>query len=131
MSTHEPTGLRAVVIPTGSEPATVVTIPAEQRLASLQDYVGGYIEAVDVSEVLTDNGRRRVACSIFLNEEGKMQRLPVNARATDLAAITIGGWRNDVIVGQVVVTGQPDGRGETTDVPEDVVKIISDWGWFS
>ena len=119
--------IRAIVIPVDG-PLRVEMI-AGDRLHHLQGVVGGLIEAVNLSEVLTDTGRRRVACTVFVNEEGKLLGLPVNPRATDLCAIKIGGWFLDVIVGDVVVVGWPDDQGGETSCPPEVERIITEWGW--
>jgi Domain of unknown function (DUF3846) len=120
--------LRALIIPASGEKAWVVDERID--LDYLQNVVGGWIEAVDVEQVLTDSGRRSVNATVFVNEEGKLNGLPVNHRATDLCALAIGGWFHDVIVGDVVVAGQPDDEGETNAVPDALIQIVSEWGWL-
>lgn len=126
--TNQP-ALRAVVIPVDG-PVRIETAPSgDDRLQYLQGIVGGYIEAVNVQEVLTDRGRRRAPATVWVNEEGKILGLPINPRATDLCAATIGGWFADVICGDVVVLGPPDQRGDETTCPDVIVDIIDEWAW--
>jgi hypothetical protein len=119
--------MKALRIPTEGR---VELVDADVTLEWLQHQVGGLIEAVRLDEVLTDHGRKLVEATVFVNEEGKNFALPVNAKATDLCALTIGGWAHDVIVGSVVVLGQFDDDGEETGVPDAVVRIARNWGWL-
>lgn len=121
--------MKAVIIPAdGSQVARIVDEKLD--LKYMQGVVGGYIEAVDVDVILTDTGKKQTNATVFVNEEGKLIRLPVNPRATDLCAIAIGGWVRDVIAGDVIVVGQPDAEGETTPVPANIIKAVEDWGWL-
>jgi hypothetical protein len=121
--------MKAVVIPADS------TCPArveDERLTLdyLQGVVGGLIEAVNIDQVLTDNGRKNVDCTMFVRETGKLDGLSVNARATDLAAIAIGGWIRDVVVGDVIVVGPPGPHGEETPCPDRIISIVDEWAWL-
>jgi hypothetical protein len=69
------------------------------QLEWLQEKVGGYIERLSFSEPLEYKGRAYLG--MMLNEEGKLQNLPVNEIATALAIK--GGLRYDFIVGNVVL----------------------------
>ena len=62
-------------------------------LKEMQDVVGGYIEVVS-----SYDGKKR----IVLNDEGKLNKLPINEKATELYN---GNTRilHDVIVGDVLV----------------------------
>jgi hypothetical protein len=60
-------------------------------LESLQEAVGGYIELITLSD-----GRH-----MYLNEEGKLDNLPINEEATKLAHIVL--MHGDYIVGPVVI----------------------------
>lgn len=66
-----------------------------------------------------------------MNEEGKINGLPVNPRATDFCALAIGGWFRDIIVGDVVVVGPPGPEGEETPVPDEAVAVVREWGWLA
>lgn len=121
--------LRAVITPVIG-PCRIESVPAtDDRLRYLQKAVGGWIEAVSIEDVLTDSGRVHVPATVWVNEEGKLDGLPVNPRATDLCALTIGGWFADVICGDAVVLGPPDARGDETTCPDLIVRIIEEWGW--
>lgn len=120
--------MRALRIPVADD---VEVVDVDITLDWLQAQVGGLIEHVYVYEVLTDRGRRPVDACVWLNEEGKLERLPVNPRATDFCALAIGGWFRDVIVGDVVIVGPPGPEGEETPVQDAVVDIVRDWGWLT
>lgn len=120
--------MRALFIPVDGD---VHVVDSDITLSWLQEQVGGYIQPVYVAQVLTDRGRREVDACVYVNEEGKLNGLPINPRATDFCALAIGGWRRDVIVGNVVVIGPPGPEGEETPVPDDVVDVVREWGWLS
>jgi len=60
-------------------------------LDQMQKAVGGFIEIVQCHEVEGDS-------ILVINEEGKLEGLPVNQRATNLADI----FEGDVIVGDAI-----------------------------
>ena len=64
-------------------------------LSILQEAVGGYIEGVPI-----ENGY------MYVNEEGKMQGLPVNVLATNLIDF------DDIIVGDVVILEVGEGEDD-------------------
>jgi hypothetical protein len=84
-------------------------------LKSLREEVGGYIELVRLYK-----GK----ISMYINEEGKCEGLPVNLVASMIAVQ--GGLVNDFIVGNVVLLGKgtPDGF-ETSIDPEFCVKVTN------
>lgn len=118
-SNHEPETLRALFITTnllGDQEVYTSHIPFEvsERLKALQDAVGGWIEAIDLSHHEVSAG------TMYMNEEGKLRGLPVNVLATDAARAMsrISMW--DEIVGDVVVLGPTDRKGDDTEIPEDL-----------
>ena len=119
----------AIVIPADSNAVARVETK-EWTLEELQAVVEGYIEPVYVREVLTDAGKKAVNVDLYVNEEGKLNGLPVNNRATDFAALAIGGWVNDIIVGNVVILGVPDDEGETTSVSRQAINVVKNFGWL-
>ena len=123
--------MRALLIPADSDQKATVVDEADINLSWLQARVGGLIEAVRLDDVLTDAGRRVVKATVFVCETGKLDMLPLNSRATDLCALKIGGWVNDVIVGDIVVLGTVDDDGEETEVPDAIVKLARCNGWMS
>lgn len=120
--------MRALRIPVDGD---VQVVDVDITLSWLQEQVGRYIEPVYVDQVLTDRGRREVDACVYVNEEGKLNGLPVNPRATDFCALTIGGWFRDVIVGDVVIVGPPGREGEETPVPDDAIAVVREWGWLA
>ena len=77
------------------------------ELETLQDAVGGLIQAVDLTPSLT----------MWCNEEGKLIGLPVNPVATAMWTRYFG--ETDVIVGNVIFTGGCDEDGNTTSLLEE------------
>lgn len=63
-------------------------------LEELQEYVGGYIEALYL----------RNDKIMFVDEDGKLKNYPINQKATDIAQgqTWIAPW--DMIVGTVIIT---------------------------
>lgn len=79
-------------------------------LRELQAAVGGYVEAIPTADAVT----------MWVNEEGKINVLPVNRLAMDVwirfdayGCMRAGDW----IAGSCVVTGGTGKRGETLDLP--------------
>jgi hypothetical protein len=99
--------MRAVVIPPDG-PAHVVEI--DVALKTLQGIVGGYIEAVALK------GDLGAECFGYINEEGKLDGLAPNPRATEITRLFTG----DYIAGTMIVMGQCDTDGVETSVPEHV-----------
>lgn len=86
----------------------------EGDLKTLQGIVNGDIEAVGTGN-----------CAIWLNEEGKLQGLPVNDRATKLAHRMRVISAEDAIVGDVAVTGFDDATGQNADAAPPVLHFLS------
>jgi hypothetical protein len=101
------------------ESMPVEAVEFERRdLSFMHGVVGGKIEAIDtVSPGLT----------IWSNDESKMNGSEPNVRATLLLWASNSEWRGqDIIMGDVLVTGLPDGKGDTTGIPADVRTLIMD-----
>lgn len=95
-----------------------IVTPADGKqftLAELQSMVGGYIEPVRLE------GDR----IMWVNEEGKLQGLPLNAVATNIAGMfNMGTATLDHIVGDVLLatraeSGEDDDFGEWADNDTD------------
>jgi hypothetical protein len=110
--------LTYLVIPARlAEPTFIGQCPTSFTLPFMQKAVGGYIELVSL----------RLA-DMFINEEGKLQDLPVNVRATHLA------WHNkaiaidDVINGNSILFGKCDSEGNTTSITAEfrshLIKVL-------
>lgn len=78
----------------------------ESQLKVLQDAVGGWVQAVDFTQDLT----------LWCNEEGKLNGLPINPMATFLWEKYFGF--TDVICGNVIFTGGTGEEGETLGLNE-------------
>jgi hypothetical protein len=105
---------------------TGIVIPHETRLevfiheftdlSSYQAAVGGYIEPITV---------QHPRMTLFANEEGKVQNLPVNRRATWLWWLLSPEARgNDILVGDVALVGSRGGSGSTTDLSPDFIELL-------
>jgi len=88
-----------------------VEFTEENSLETLQAAVGGYIQAIDL-----------LGLTMWINEEGKIHNLPFNPFATLLWEAEFG--KTDVILGDIILTGQPDGEGFTTSIPESFVEKV-------
>lgn len=80
-------------------------------LEQLQALVGGWLEGVDLGDAF-----------MYVNEEGKIDGLPVNASATLLFHAVHGP--HDIIVGNVVLVGQSDENGDETSLSESQVATM-------
>jgi len=87
----------------------------ESQLKVLQEAVGGWVQAVDFTPDLT----------LWCNEEGKLQGLPINPMATFLWEKYFGF--TDVICGNVIFTGGTGDEGETLGLNEETAKELRDF----
>lgn len=99
---------------------------AEREFTRLEDYqvaVDGYIEAVDfVSQ----------GCTIYVNEEGLLRRLPLNPRATFIWWFyTPAARQRAMLVGDAALVGLPNRAGESTDVPSELIALLMHPGSFA
>lgn len=105
----------ALIISTDGQVRAVDTLP---NLAALQKVVGGYLECLTL--------RESPNVHLYCNEEGKLDGLPGNRLATELAEHYIPGFaRHDIICGDVIVLGSTT-DGEEADVPQDVEDTAHD-----
>lgn len=103
-----------LIIPAGaSEPIR------ERQFGALEDYqavVGGLIEAVDLPQI---------GISVYVNDEGLLQHLPFNSRASFLWWYHVPAARQKaMLVGDAAVVGMPDADGNTTEVPSEVRELL-------
>ncbi|HEV2403431.1 MAG TPA: DUF3846 domain-containing protein [Candidatus Saccharimonadales bacterium] len=107
---------------------TTIVVPADEEqplqrkeigAASLDDrqqIVGGYIEAIRL---------RQPPSSLYVNEEGKLQELPLNRRASMLLWVHHRGYRyEDYVAGDAFLTGPIDREGSVTNVPDQFVATL-------
>jgi len=109
--------MRALVITTKRD---VLEREGAITLSFLNQGVGGYLEAVSL-RLVREVGPALVA-TMYVNEEGKLKRLPVNPIGTVLARLA--GGLHDTIVGDVVLVGPPDKHGEDTSLAGEWVELI-------
>jgi hypothetical protein len=86
------------------------------ELDACQSLVGGLIEAIDL---------QNPSASLYVNEEGKLQRLPHNVRATQTM------WahnellrRRDRVAGDAFIAGPVDRRGANTAIPRFYIDLL-------
>lgn len=115
-------GYTAVVIGLPMDSKVVVRkvqVDGKQSLKFLQKAVGGYIEHLSMPDGELD---------LWLNEEGKLEGLPINSVATDLLWLLHPAFRGqDVLVGPIVLTGH-DGP-ETASIPEGFWNYLKELPW--
>lgn len=104
------TPVRALVI---QPDATYRAQTLAQDIRTLQEIVGGYVQAVTTTHA-----------TLLMNEEGKIHGLPINQMATYL------WWKlqpemeaHDSLSGTVIVTGLADSDGDITEVPQAVLDL--------
>jgi hypothetical protein len=89
-------------------------------LSNFQEIVGGWVQAVDLDEDVT----------LWANEEGKLNGLPINEFATAIWE-SVFGVGTDIIVGDVILTGGADSEGETKGLEslfiKDLVELLEDF----
>lgn len=106
--------VKGIVVPGDGE------APLELRefseLGDYQQVVGGWIEPVSIP---------LLGLRLYMNEEGLLQRLPLNFRATFLWWFHVPEARQRVmLVGDAVIVGAPDAEGNTTDVTPAIVSLL-------
>ena len=96
-------------------PVKLHDLDPEDTLSQLQRLVGGFIEAVQVDGEAT----------LWLNEDGKAESLPVNVRSHALVAHLLQA--NDFIVGDCVLTGYDLEEGETVGLGQRWLTFIEEY----
>lgn len=100
-----------------------LTMTQADSLRTMQTLVGGYIQGVYGWTGHPELDEFDV--TFFVNEECKIQNLPVNPKATalwwTLDNVMVG---KDYLSGVVVVTGGADRKGDTLSVPDRVVEMV-------
>lgn len=107
--------VKGLVIP--ADPERPIAVPYFSTLEDYQRIVDGWVEAVDVPSL---------GITICVNEEGLVRRLPFNSRATYLWWYELPWVRQQaILVGDVAIVGLPDADGETTDIPDLVLELLT------
>jgi hypothetical protein len=104
--------MKVAVIPADTAEPVRVEDPERINLDYLQKVTGGYVETIPVPY---DTKGEQLA--MYLNEEGKLEGLPYNPRATSLVRDVIQG--SDFIAGNVVVCGPADDNGYDTGLTDE------------
>lgn len=105
--------MKAVILKTNGDNA-VVEFSNETAYAVLSGAVGGLIQMVELPAH---------DVTLWVNEEGKLDGLPVNAKATALWVENYG--HTDIIVGDVIITGGADDEGYTLGLSdEDAIRLL-------
>lgn len=86
------------------------------KIAYLQGVVGGWIEAVELNSLPFE-------CIMWVNEEGKLNSLPINLMATALYEQSFG-FGQDIIVGDVVLTGGYNDEGYTQYLTDEQITEV-------
>lgn len=94
----------------------VIDFTKPDELSVLQSAVGGWVQAIDLSNIL----------SLWVNEEGKMIRLEHNPIAQVFWDMSFG-QETDYIVGTVVLTGTPDADGETQGLSDEHIEVLKEF----
>jgi hypothetical protein len=81
----------------------------QDGLGDLRRLIEGHVEALAV--------RGRADATAYVNEEGLLNGMPANARATRLAGVQI--------VGPAVLCGCDAATGEDTPIPEDLAQAVA------
>lgn len=85
-------------------------------IAAMQGFVGGLFEAIDFEEPRD---------TIWCHEEALLVGAPVNRRASLLLWVHSYSHRGATRVrGDVLITGQPDAAGDTTDISQELLEIL-------
>ena len=108
--------VKALIIPSAEhEPITECEVDG---LEEYQAVAGGWIEPVDIP---------RLGVTVYVNEEGLLRQLPFNPRATFLWWHFVPEARQTaMLVGSALIAGLPDRSGDSTDVPGEVVAMLTE-----
>lgn len=121
---HQPYRVRKRAVPV----IAAIVIPVDPAEPIRQQHLNEH--DVDAFRAIVDGplqivNLERPPASMYLNEEGKYNRLPVNRRATTLLSVHNAAFRGrDVICGTAFVVGVPDEHGDDTSVPDDLMDLL-------
>lgn len=98
---------------------------SDKSLEKLQGAVGGYVQAIDLSDGVT----------MWCNEEGKMIGLPHNPFGQgfwEIAFPVSEFGKTDYIVGDIVLTGGTDNEGDTLGLTsEEIDELVKSVKWVA
>ncbi len=109
--------INAIHVPADDdEEAQLVTIE-QGDITVIQRFVGGWFGVVSAGD--------ESPTSFWHHDDGKILGLPVNRRATLLLCALDHRWvGHDVLVGDILLTGDPDDEGDTQSVSQELVDLI-------
>jgi len=102
-------GYRAVIVEGPAAEDWRETV-IDGQLETLQSLVGGFIERLPIPDD---------KATVWLNESGKLDRLPVSAMWTDSDGTVLDGLR-----GPLVVLGPADDEGGTTSLTDEALAFV-------
>lgn len=107
---------QAIVVPADlSEPIRLEQLDKHDA-GAFRRIVGGNLEAVQLTEPVA---------SVYFNEEGKLQQLPINHRLTMLLWMHNKLFRGeDAIMGSGLIVGPPDREGDDQDAPAELIELL-------
>lgn len=111
--------IKILVIPADdAKPIRIETLPEGEgsSLKHMQTTVDGYIE-----DLPTPPGYK---LNLFANELGKLQDFPPNRRATLYYGRIWDSPEIDILVGNVILAGETDEKGDLTDLPDNVIDQV-------
>lgn len=105
-----------VVIPADIEKEVGYMTIDSGDLSAMQGLVGGLVQALDL------NAQK---ATMWVNENGKNERLPMNQRGTMALWMSDPVWRfQDFVSGDVFLTGPANEEGESTPVPDELFQLF-------
>lgn len=104
--------MKVAVIPADEDQPVRIDEVKSIDLEYLQKQVAGWVEALGIPDT---------EVTMYLNEEGKLDGLPVNLRANRIAHRHHAVQAFDIIVGDAVIVGPVDDEGYDTGLTEDHV----------
>lgn len=110
--------LTAIVIPADpAEPARLEQLN-KRDVDAFCALVGGHLQVLNLE---------RPAATMYLNDEGKLDGLPYNPRATALLWVHNPDLQGeDVIAGDAFIVGVPDRQGDDTSAPKELIDLLFD-----
>ncbi|MFB8776850.1 DUF3846 domain-containing protein [Streptomyces broussonetiae] len=108
--------ITAIVLPADLR-TPIRTVELDKRdLNAYRGLVGGPLEIITFE---------RPEATLYLNDEGKLEGLPLNQRATLMASVHNSAFRGrDVIVGDAFLVGPADRHGDDLSVPKELVTLL-------
>ena len=108
--------ITAIVIPADPDQPVRQQHIEKSDLSAYRQIVGGNLEVLTLD---------RPPASMYVNEEGKLNRMRLNHRATTLMWVHSSAFRSrDVIVGPAFIVGPSDRHGDDKSVPDDLLALL-------